>query len=111
MDLSRYRFLLVPPLKNLPEAWVRKLSDYARGGGKLIMSPDPATAALDHLGRPRDEAALAAFRKLGTPLPQAPADMLAPSRGPSPNSALLSRPTPTASAAPSMPTIRQPRNA
>lgn len=90
-DFSRYRFLLVPPVKNLPETWVRKLSEYARGGGKLIMSQDPATAALDHLGRPRDEAALAAFRKLAEPLPAAPADLLGP-QGPLSQFAILGHP-------------------
>ena len=77
-DLSRYPVLLVPPVTNLPDVWVQKLVAYAQAGGKLLVSQAETTAALDHLGRPRDPAAAAAFRRLGAPLPDDPSDLLGP---------------------------------
>lgn len=68
-DLSRYPVLIVPPVASLPEAWLQKLTAYARAGGRLIISRHPATATLDQIGRLRDPAAVAAFCKLGTALP------------------------------------------
>lgn len=80
-DLSRYRTIVVPPLKCLADVWLRKLTDYARAGGKLIISQDPATATCDQLGRPRDAAAVAQFGKLGATLPADPSELLG-ARGP-----------------------------
>ncbi|MBU0609967.1 MAG: beta-galactosidase trimerization domain-containing protein [Armatimonadetes bacterium] len=77
-DLSRYPVLIVPPVLNLPDAWVSKLSDYARAGGRLIISQADTTASLDHLRRARDPAAAAAFRTLGKPLPDDPSELLGP---------------------------------
>lgn len=75
-DLARYRAIIVPPLKSLADVWLSKLTDYARGGGKLMVSADPATASLDQLGRPREAAAVDALRRLGTPLPADPPGLL-----------------------------------
>lgn len=77
-DLSRYRTLLVPPLRNLPEAWRAKLTAYAKTGGKLLLSARPDSFLLDELDRPRDAAAVAALRQLGGVLPDDPAALLEP---------------------------------
>lgn len=77
-DLSRYGTIIVPPLKNLADVWVKKLTDYAAGGGKLIVSTSPDLAKLDHLGRPREAAAVEQLRKLGAALPDDPSELLGP---------------------------------
>lgn len=68
-DLSRYEYLIVPPVANLPEVWMEKLKAYQKAGGKLLIDQAPETAALDQIGRTRPAAAVAELKALAAALP------------------------------------------
>lgn len=75
-DLRRYRFILVPPISHLPDVWLKKLAEYARTGGQLLISAHPEIAMYDHLGRKRAAEAIAQWRRLGKLLPENSSEIL-----------------------------------